>query len=104
MQIVTQIGLLMLGIALVFIIKIAKYKDIDTTIKDVFKLYIFSIIWSIVAGILMVVLINLVPDFTQVLAFVGANIELPNGEINNSSFVLLGATLFYFVNDSQGKK
>jgi len=39
-----------------------------------------------------------------VLQFIGANIELPNGQINESSFVLLGATLFYFVNDSQGKK
>lgn len=104
MDIILHIGLGLLGIALVLLIKVAKYKDSIEAIKDLFKVYLFSIIWSIVALVLMVVLIKLVPDFTNVLQFIGANIELPNGQINESSFVLLGATLFYFVNDSQGKK
>lgn len=104
MDILLHLGLGLLGIALVLLIKIAKYKNSVETFRDVFKIYLFSIIWSVVALILMVVLIKLVPDFTNVLQFIGANIELPNGQINESSFVLLGATLFYFVNDSQGKK
>ena len=103
-QIITQMGLMIAGIMLVFLIKVAKFKDAETKYKEIFYKYLFSIIWATVAGILIVALIQIVPDFTDVLRIIGANIELPNGELNNSSFVLLGATLFYFVNDSQGKK
>lgn len=104
MEIITQIGLGLLGISLVFLIKVAKFKNAETNLKQIFTKYLFSIIWSFIAVVLVVILIKLVPDFTSILKIIGANIELQDGELNNNSFVLLGITLFYFINDSQGKK